>query len=105
MKQHIDMACGTYATIHALANSQLVDIGTRALSPRPKPPRSFSRVFLAGTGSFRSFYEKAKDAQSAEERSRLLEMDKGMEEAHEQCASAGETSPDVDVKHHFVCFL
>lgn len=85
IKQTIGNACGTIALIHAIANN---------LDSLEFKERSTLKEFIDST------LDKTPD-----ERGKLLEENKAMANAHEECAGSGETEMDDDTKIHFVALI
>jgi len=85
VRQHVGMACGSIAVIHAIANNR-------------------SLIKLEDFG-LAKFLENTKD-KDPEERGHMLGTDENITSAHKTVSLKGQTNPDDFVKtdFHFICF-
>jgi len=85
MKQTVGNACGTIAVFHSLANNMI-------------------KLNLKD-GFFKDFIERTKNS-DPEDKAKLFEAEKEIEESHSAFAKEGQSSTEVSgVDHHFVSFV
>ena len=85
IKQTISNACGTIALIHALANNM-------------------STLKFKEDSILKKFIDSTQD-KSPEERGLLLEDEKELGRAHEECAESGESQLNMRPNQHFVALV